>query len=135
MKKPKEAIERMRKDLRGNSMSSCEEDCRTILAWADSIPADAVPVVWPADLTRERLEELADKIGPRNENAWECWPGQESALRALAAIAPVRKKRVANLWERIRNDQYRGDLRIAPTDEEWDSSTWKLVARNVELED
>jgi len=68
------------------------ETMLAILAYLDWLEGKHV-VEWPKELTRERLEEFADKIGARNENAWECWPGQESALRALAAIAPERKQR------------------------------------------
>lgn len=93
-----------------------------VLAWADSIPDGAVPVVWPAELTRERLEELAERP------AWA--KDRDAALRALAAIAPVRKKRGVNLWQRGAgtivaigdNDCPLGDA-------------WRCVARNVELED
>ena len=63
------------------------------------VPEGYVCVKWPDGLTRDRLEFLADKIKAENVNAWESWPAQESALRALAAIAPERKKRRMSAWQ------------------------------------
>lgn len=101
VKKPTEAIERMRKAAE-TEWPITFDGIEDILAYLDSIPEGAVPVVWPDELTRERLEELAlshTLIVSRSE-----------ALRALAAIAPKREKRKVALWK---NDC--GDLKaIAP---------------------
>lgn len=66
-------------------------DARAMLAYLDSIPEDAVPVVWPKELTREYLEWCTGygRVEARNK-----------ALRALAAIAPKREKRKVSLWRR-----------------------------------
>ena len=131
--KPVEAIERMRAWM-DKCLAYDTKNERIVLAYLDAIPDGAVCVVWPAELTRERLEELADKIGTRNENAWECWPGQESAIRALAAIAPQKRKRVVNLWQHVADDlpvcrhpKWQPDPALA--------CNWTLIKRNVELED
>ena len=87
MKKPKETIKRMRSWVLYGQMGF---DRTAILAWADSIPDDAVCVVWPKELTRERLEHLATYAAADSQVV--------QAFRALAAIAPVRKKRMVNLW-------------------------------------
>lgn len=126
--KPKDAIERMREGQRWQS------DISDILAWADSIPDDAVSVVWPAELTREWLETLAN-------DRYLCQPNQVSsifkctdALRALAAIAPQKRKRVVNLWQHVADDlpvcrhpKWQPDPALA--------CNWTLIKRNVELED
>lgn len=129
--KPKEAIERIRNELTacvsprtGMTLYSAQT---AILAYLDSIPADAVPVVWPAELTRERLEALADEW--RVQFAEPC-----KALLALAAIAPQKKKRVVNLWQHVADDlpvcrhpKWQPDPALA--------CNWTLIKRNVELED
>ncbi len=100
-----------------------------ILAYLDSLSDTCVCVEWPAELTRERLEKLA--------SSWQSAYGvgdAVSALRALAAIAPVRKKRVVNLWQHVADDlpvcrhpKWQPDPALA--------CNWTLIKRNVELED
>lgn len=100
--KPVAAIERMRDRVNGLDAP----DATAILAYLDSIQDDAVPVVWPKELTRERLEELADRGGfATGEINGEViarakldYSSRSDALRALAAIAPVKRKRMVNLW-------------------------------------
>lgn len=111
MDKPKEAIERMRKNWQLNAV-----DYAAILAYLDSLPE------WPKELTRERLERVA-KAGS--------WNQCTDLIFALAAIAPVRKKRVVNIWESIDAPRKLTTLDI----DSLPSGKWKLVARNVELED
>ena len=77
MKKPVEAIERMRRVW--------GDDLKEVIAYLDSIPE------WPADLTRELLGELAD-------GGYSSWNARSDALRRLAAIAPKRGKRKVDLW-------------------------------------
>lgn len=85
------------------------------------------PVAWPKELTRERLEELAKNIA-----SWH--PPTRDALRALAAIAPERKRRVVNFWRfKGRGDRF-GMILDCPVNEER-KLPWEIVARNVELED
>ena len=89
MKKPTEAIERIRGFATlGEPWGGGESyaNLRAILAYLDSIPE------WPADLTRERLEELASNPPPFANN------DRSDALRRLAAIAPKRGKRKVELW-------------------------------------
>lgn len=129
--KPKDAIERMRAIY--GKFAPWEDpnivsDIQALLAYLDAIPDGAVPVVWPADLTRERLEELARQS--HADMHMMSVSDRSHALRALAAIAPQKKKRVVNLWQRGAgtivaigdNDCPLGDA-------------WRCVARNVELED
>ena len=62
----------------------------------------------------------------------------KDALRALAAIAPQRKKRVVNLW---RNKNSHKDIWPSVFAADYDPNAndatepWRCVARNVELED
>jgi len=149
--KPKDAIERMKAWLESQDFYElCQNyrharDIKPHREGADTaagaferikreiagyLPDGAVCVVWPADLTRERLNELASAIDTSQPNAWECWPGQANALRALATIAPVRKKRVVNLWESKHSKPIAFPVGEAP-----EVGTWRCVARNVELED
>lgn len=119
MKKPVEAIERMRSSWKWNCV-----DEREILAYLDSIPSDAIPVVWPKELTRERLFELSHRFGPDGQT--------RDALRALAAIAPERKKRIVYLYER--DDPLLGSVKV------WSESStcidpWKRVAGPVEIDE
>lgn len=121
--KPVAAIERIREWIDKYPASAMKNE-REVLAYLDSIPDDAVPVVWPKELTRERLEELA---------ATSAYRPHYEALCAIAAIAPVRKKRVVNLWQDMKG-------RLEVHDPEWmpyaDQMTgWRCFARNVELED
>lgn len=87
MDKPVAAIERLRDRVNGLDAPGDT----AILAYLDSIPEGAVPVVWPKEWTRERLEELA---------ATSAYRPHYEALCAIAAIAPERKKRVVNLWQK-----------------------------------
>lgn len=95
-----------------------------VLAWADSIPDGAVPVVWPADCTKQTLDGFADSMKANGHI------GAANALRALAAIAPQKKKRVVNLWESKHTKPIAFPVGEAP-----EVGTWRCVARNVELED
>lgn len=119
--KPVEAIERMREWSKWNN-----EDLNAVLAYIDSIPDGSVPVVWPAELTLERLEELSNRFGPDGVT--------RDALRALAAIAPGRKKRVVNLWRAMGTALYERPTGWMP-ESHMNHDGWKCVARNVELED
>lgn len=91
MKKPTEAIEWMKKyDFVGTSVYQ-QEYVQEIIAYLDSIPE------WPADLTRERLEKLADQT-------WS-FAGPCNALRRLAAIAPkAEKMKLGDKVEKIGGD-------------------------------
>lgn len=124
--KPVEAIERMRELYKmGWSWDDCHKE---ILAWADSIPADAVPVVWPAHLTREFLLRLIDDLATSVDGPTM---NLVRAIQDLAAIAPVRKKRVVDLW---RDGLHR--LHEMPVGWKPNIQTdWRPVSRNVELED
>ena len=126
--KPKDAIERIRNELTacvsprtGMALYSAQT---AILAYLDSIPADAVPVVWPADCTKQTLDGFADSMKANGHI------GAANALRALAAIAPQKKKRVVNLWESKHTKPIAFPVGEAP-----EVGTWRCVARNVELED
>jgi hypothetical protein len=81
--KPEAAIERMRGGdyWAGNG---AREDQLAILAYLDSLKP------WPADLTRERLMELAIGMG---------FESRSDALRRLAELAPEREKRMVTLWQ------------------------------------
>lgn len=81
MKKPTEAIERVRELYRDGCL--WDYSVKRALAYIDSIPE------WPADLTRERLEELARR---------GTWNQCTDAIFRLAAIAPKREKRKVELW-------------------------------------
>ena len=63
---------------------------KAVFNYADSIPEDAYMCAWPADLTRERLEELV---------AGSAYSHAADALSRLAAIAPKREKRRVEIWE------------------------------------
>lgn len=126
--KPKDAIAALRHYMADRVWPDMPQaSLERVLAWADSIPEGAVPVVWPADLTRERLEELA-----ADESTVVAIAGRYSAIRALAAIAPQKKPPVkVDLWRDGLNrlqEMPVGWKPNIPTD-------WHPVARNVELED
>jgi len=124
--KPVAAIERIREWSRGNAWHFAPPrlEAETIVAWADSIPDGAVPVVWPADCTKQTLDGFADSMKANGHI------GAANALRALAAIAPQKKKRVVNLWESKHTKPIAFPVGEAP-----EVGTWRCVARNVELED
>lgn len=143
--KPKDAIERMKAWLESKDFYDlCQNyrharDIKPHREGADTaagaferikreiagyLPDGAVCVVWPAELTRERLEEFADEW--RVQFAEPC-----KALLAIAAIAPQRKKRVVNIWGSIDAPRKLTTLDI----DSLPPGNWKLVARNVELED
>lgn len=122
--KPVAAIERMREWIDKYPASDMKNE-REVLAYLASIPDDAVPVVWPKELTRERLERLADSVDARVIDTAKL----NDALRALAAIAPERKKRVVNLWRDLNGHLHEREVNREP------ERSWRPAARNVELED
>lgn len=94
-KVPKEAAERVRAlYTRGDFW---DDSALEVANFLDSIPDEFEiigpgerAVVWPADLTRERLFVLARSL--------DCQQ-RDDAIRRLAAIAPeAPKKRMVNLW-------------------------------------
>ena len=128
MKKPKEAIERMRDWMFHETNMAI--DLRSVLAYLDSIPDDAIPVVWPKELDRDYLEslvELADDVQVT------------LALHALAAIAPERKKRIVNVWKRNSGStgfaEKLSDFLILETDCEGPGKGWRKVAGPVEIDE
>ena len=126
MKKPKEAIERLRRN------HADRDDRVSILDYLDSLPDsfEIVPeghvcVKWPEGLTRERMRGLADCIsGVTNNDGWA-----SDALRALAAIAPQRKKRMVNVWQ----TPYALVVRNAPNDYAVDG--WRKVGGPFEVDE
>ena len=89
MKKPVEAIERMRACYANGHL--WDDSVKVVLAYLDSLKP------WPADLTRERLMELAIGMG---------FESRSDALRRLAELAPEREKRMVNLWSKgLMNDE------------------------------
>ena len=88
MKKPVEAIERMRGFYGSGHL--WDDSVKIVLSYLDSMPE------WPADLTRERLEELVVDMGTRAIGTPE--RNAQHALRRLSAIAPKRGKRKVELW-------------------------------------
>lgn len=121
MTKPVEAIERIKQWNLPFTWKEATADLKSVVAYLDSIPDDAIPVVWPKELTRERLEELAGFYGHGSSVA--------DALRALAAIAPERKKRMVNLWRAPNGNQVWHDhLEEFP-------EPWRKVAGPVEIDE
>ena len=82
---------------------------------------------WPAELTRERLESAANAMGTRAISTPE-WDAK-NMLWHFAAIAPVRKKRVVNIWNDGR------DLQIKAADWAPFNQSWRKVAGPIEIED
>lgn len=116
----------------GNFVTEC-------VRFVDSLPDEfeilgpgEVAVKWPEGLTRERLLFLADKIKAENVNAWESWPGQEAALRALAAIAPERKKRRMSAWQYGCGIPQLFSVDWRPESAE---TKWRKVAGPIEIDD
>lgn len=125
MDRPKEAIEQMLEDR-----WCVIKDWNSVLAYLDWLEGKHV-VEWPAELTRERLEKLADGEMHQEDRMIAI----HAALRALAAIAPQKKKRVAELWI-----HERGQKEWLYSDDKWTAQRanmpgWKCLARNIELED
>ena len=116
MKKPREAIERMRAALDRGSIYGeyAAGDVKSILAYLDSIPEGAHVCVWPKELTRERMLELARDDGMAR------WPERSEALRALAHIAPeAPKKRMVEIWTHEDGTLSVHDLPIDPARNAW----------------
>ena len=107
MKKPTEAIERMR----GWSPYK-SDDMGAILAYLDSLPE------WPVDLTREEIERRA-KYGS--------WNNCMDALLRLAAIAPKREKRKVTLWEKVDGGAVPYARVWCPPDVPMERSGWRKV--------
>ncbi len=121
--KPKDAIAALRHYMADRVWPDMPQaSLERVLAWADSIPDE--PVVWPADCTKQTLDGFADSMKANGHI------GAANALRALAAIAPQKKKRVVNLWESKHTKPIAFPVGEAP-----EVGTWRCVARNVELED
>lgn len=120
MDRPKEAIERIRSWWAGNS------DTDNVLAYLDWLEGKHV-VEWPAELTRERLEELA--FGNECGDAL----ARTKALRALATITPQKKKRMVNLWEQ--NNFLQGFKEGCDPNGRDDRRPWRKVAGPIELEE
>lgn len=128
MDRPKEAIEEVRKwsGVTGWSPGGSMEKVFAYLDWLEGKHV----VDWPKELTRERLEELA--FGNECGDAI----ARTHALRALAAIAPVRKKRVVNLWMQDGKDSV---TNIEAYGVEWNPNCgdvrYRKVAGPIELEE
>lgn len=92
--------------LRGESSQWGSDQEADILAFLDSLPDEFeivepgnVQVKWPKELTRERLNQLADYRSSATDSV--------AALQALSAIAPEeKKKRKVALWIRYCEDRY-----------------------------
>lgn len=119
MKKPVEAIERLRASL--TSANFRPDDAAAILAHLDSIPDDAHVCEWPKGLTRERLIELAADTGRVT------YDDRNEALRALAAIAPERKKRFVNFWRNRDGALIEQGVDWDFTAPEHQPNTWKKI--------
>ena len=108
----------------GLCRGSIQEAIKETLAWLEGKHV----VDWPKELTRERLEEFANQFGPSGKCC--------DALRALAAIAPVRKKRVVNLWMQDGKDSV---TNIEAYGVEWNPNCgdvrYRKVAGPIELEE
>lgn len=104
-------------------------DGTEILAYLDWLEGKRV-VDWPKDLTRERLEKLAEEWNADTQLH------RSKALRALAAIAPGRKKRVVNLWMQDGKDSV---TNIEAYGVEWNPNCgdvrYRKVAGPIELEE
>ncbi len=104
-----------------------------VLAYLDWLEGKSV-VEWPKELTRERLEEFANQFGPSGKCC--------DALRALAAIAPQRKKRVVSIWEEKGANGHPNNIayHVLSVDAERTSNDhhymgWRKVAGPIELEE
>jgi len=122
MDKPKEAIERVRVHSRTWNKGS---DMWTILAYLDWLEGKHV-CEWPIRLNEDFLMNLA----AQHDSA-----AKEEALRALAAVAPQKRKRMAELWI-----HERGQKEWLYSDDKWTAQRanmpgWKCLARNIELEE
>lgn len=122
MKKPKEAIERLRASL--TSANFRPDDAAAILAHLDSIPDDAHVCEWPKELTRERLQHMAFRAS---------FGADVEILRALAAIAPERKKRMVNLWV-LEHDGAKARPYCWEVGQEPTADGWRKVAGPVEID-
>lgn len=130
MDRPKEAIERLRQFCANDFV---DKKYSAILAYLDWLEGKHV-CEWPKELTRERLDGLAKHI------PYTCETGEDRtiALRALAAIAPQRKKRVVNLWEwEYDKTAFGQDPKKTWIDDGAESPGrgWRKVAGPIEIED
>ena len=90
MKKPKEAAKWFNEVQLSGIGRELQLFLNSLPDEFEIVPAGLHVCEWPKELTRERLEELAN---------CSLYERHAQALRALAAIAPERKKRMVNLWE------------------------------------
>lgn len=108
------------------------ECLRKAMDFLDSLPDEfeilgpgEAAVKWPKEFTREHLLRLAD-TSLHGMNPM----GMAVALRALAAIAPERKKRRVNIWK----DKC-GCYRLREVGWSDPQCNWRKVAGPIEIED
>lgn len=134
MKKPKEAIERLRASL--TSANFRPDDAAAILAHLDSIPDDAHVCEWPKGLTRERLGELAYAVGVVcSAGSFMLMEATQDALLALAVIAPKPKTRFVNFWRNRDGALIEESVDWDFTAPEHQPNTWKKINKHpVEID-
>lgn len=118
MKKPVEAIERMRMWVSGSVEHFFTSNGKAILAYLGSRKP------WPADLTRERLEDIARNGG---------WNKCTDIILRLAELAPVREKRMVEIWENPANKNLSMWENDSPPNG-WIAAGWRKVGGPFEIE-
>ena len=120
MKRPNEAIERMRKFYTRGYMTAnfSSDEGIAILAYLDSLKP------WPVDLPKSSLAGWAQRISGE-------YPDIAGALRRLAELAPEREKRMVNLWKMRGGHLFTFDVDSPPTDV---SCEWRKVGGPFEIE-
>lgn len=129
--KPKEAISRWDRSTQNiDDMQAIRDFLADLPDQFEIVEPGKVQVEWPKELTRERLEELADYRIPTSDA-----DARSNALRALAAIAPKKRTRMVNAWKTINGDE----VKLFDTDFEPNSSkcapSWRKVGGPFEIED
>ena len=123
MKKPKEAAKWFNEVQLSGIGRELQLFLNSLPDEFEIVPAGLHVCEWPKELTRERLEELAN---------CSLYERHAQALRALAAIAPERKKRMVNLWRNGDGDLV--DLLVDSTPPK-DMNYWRKVGGPFEIEE
>lgn len=132
--RPKEAIERVRQQLA--TTSGWGRDAHAVLSYLDWLEGKHV-VEWPKECTGQEMLAWANDLDRYQPNM-----DITKYIRALAAIAPERKKRVVSIWEEKGANGHPNNIayHVLSVDAERTSNDhhymgWRKVAGPIELED
>ena len=121
MKKPKEAAKWFNEVQLSGIGRELQLFLNSLPDEFEIVPAGLHVCEWPKELTRERLEELAN---------CSLYERHAQALRALAAIAPKKRTRMVEIWR-----QYGGRMVVLDAGSTPPPDHKRVTANPVEIED